>query len=125
MKVCTKCSESKPLSEFSPSYKFRLKDGSTRHYRSTACKPCKALAKRLRQRNLSRKDWDKLSAVWACQICGKDGDVELCVDHDHKTGKVRGLLCRYCNLGIGNLQDSPKLLRSAISYLTEHKETNK
>lgn len=42
----------------------------------------------------------------------------LHVDHDHSTGKVRGLLCRKCNVAIG-LLDSQKLLERAAFYLTE------
>lgn len=40
-----------------------------------------------------------------------------CIDHNHETGEIRGLLCRSCNHGIGNLGDSPKVLQSAIEYL--------
>lgn len=42
---------------------------------------------------------------------------DLCVDHCHKTGKVRGLLCHSCNAGIGHFGDSIEKLKSAISYL--------
>lgn len=41
----------------------------------------------------------------------------LDVDHCHKTGKVRGLLCRHCNTAIGLLRDDPDLMRRAIGYL--------
>lgn len=41
----------------------------------------------------------------------------LAVDHDHKTGKIRGLLCSDCNTGIGKLKDSVEVLQSAIRYL--------
>lgn len=50
-----------------------------------------------------------------CEIC--DGVRLLGVDHNHKTGKVRGLLCRSCNSGIGQLKDSIELLVSAVEYL--------
>ena len=40
------------------------------------------------------------------------------VDHCHKTGKVRGVLCRQCNTGIGQLNDDPKLLQKAVRYLS-------
>lgn len=40
-----------------------------------------------------------------------------CIDHNHETGEIRGLLCRGCNHGIGSLGDSPKVLQSAIEYL--------
>ncbi|MGH7383314.1 MAG: endonuclease VII domain-containing protein [Candidatus Methylomirabilales bacterium] len=53
-----------------------------------------------------------------CAICREPpGDQSLAVDHDHNTGKVRGLLCKNCNLGIGNFRDDAQLLISAIEYL--------
>ena len=55
-----------------------------------------------------------------CAICGKpDGGQALGVDHNHETGKVRGLLCRGCNTAIGSLHDSPLLLLFAIEYLVK------
>lgn len=50
-----------------------------------------------------------------CKICGKEK--ELHVDHSHKTGEVRGLLCHRCNNGLGCFDDSPALIQSAIAYL--------
>lgn len=41
----------------------------------------------------------------------------MCVDHDHETGELRGLLCSKCNRGIGLLCDAPVILRRAIEYL--------
>jgi|694.fasta_scaffold119457_6 hypothetical protein len=53
-----------------------------------------------------------------CLICGrKPRKRPLAVDHDHKTGKIRGLLCGTCNTGMGHLQDSPELLEKAAAYL--------
>lgn len=61
--------------------------------------------------------YDKMRAAQngLCAICGHHKKLD--VDHDHKTGKVRGLLCRSCNIGIGYLKESPELLRSAADYL--------
>lgn len=47
----------------------------------------------------------------------KGSRVSWSIDHCHKTGKVRGLLCKTCNTGIGHLKDDPNILRSAINYL--------
>lgn len=65
-----------------------------------------------------------------CAICGKPETmairgktVSLAVDHDHKTGKIRGLLCTPCNRGIGLLKDDPNILNKAISYLALHNDS--
>ena len=52
-----------------------------------------------------------------CAICGANVDLELHVDHDHRTKKVRGLLCGKCNKAIGLLNDDPELLLAAKVYL--------
>lgn len=59
-----------------------------------------------------------------CKICNNPPvkfKPVLYVDHDHETGKVRGLLCHFCNAGIGMLKDSPALLKRAIKYLKSNK----
>jgi hypothetical protein len=59
-----------------------------------------------------------------CAICGNPETairmnkiVAMSVDHNHSTGKRRGLLCTACNIGIGSLAESPERLRAAIAYL--------
>ena len=59
-----------------------------------------------------------------CKICGldqKESVKALAVDHCHATGKIRGLLCGKCNLGIGYFQDREDVLNKAIEYLRESK----
>ena len=56
-----------------------------------------------------------------CFICEtNEPDQTLAVDHYHPTGVVRGLLCRDCNLGLGNYKDDPRLTRRATAYLEAH-----
>ena len=61
-----------------------------------------------------------------CAICkssiktigGSQNRIEIgCVDHNHATGKVRGLLCHSCNRALGLLKDSKEVLRNALNYL--------
>jgi hypothetical protein len=55
-----------------------------------------------------------------CAICGVSQSQQkhpLCVDHCHRTGKVRALLCRNCNFGLGQFKDSPELLKIAAKYI--------
>ena len=52
----------------------------------------------------------------SCTIC-KSTDLPLVVDHCHTTGDVRGVLCNFCNTGLGHFRDDPKRLSNAIEYL--------
>jgi RecJ-like exonuclease len=57
---------------------------------------------------------------FSCLICKKhesEFKKVLSIDHDHKTGKIRGLLCQFCNTGLGFFRDNINLLESAIGYL--------
>jgi len=70
--------------------------------------------------NLSTEEYEKLLEQQnnLCGICGKNlSEVSPCVDHEHETGRVRGLLCRRCNSGIGHFSDDPELIRKAIVYV--------
>jgi len=61
----------------------------------------------------------------SCAICSTEINlVNLHVDHDHETGKVRGLLCRSCNLALGMICDDPSKASGLASYLSHHKITN-
>lgn len=88
-----------------------------------------ALIRMLKHRyGLSYKDYQQLyeNQKGNCAICKSPlplgGYKGLYVDHDHETEKVRGLLCSYCNAGLGNFKDSKVFLQNAINYITEHKK---
>jgi hypothetical protein len=124
---CVRCREVKKFNEFQKaSYKpFGV---------SSVCKPCSSIReKEYKQRNPERfKDknlkiahgisYDDYIMMYVlqeakCLIC-KQKFPSLVVDHCHKTGKRRGLLCGNCNIGIGNLQDNPEIVANAYNYLT-------
>lgn len=88
----------------------------------------------LRRYNLPYAEYRKLFKAQngKCAICrkpqtevfGKTGETKrLCVDHCHKTNRVRGLLCSHCNRALGKMQDSKELLQAAIDYLNKYDYT--
>lgn len=66
-----------------------------------------------------------LSQDGRCAICENEiepDDPRTHVDHCHETGAVRGILCHWCNVGIGSLREDLLILSNAIKYLNNHKE---
>jgi len=142
LKRCSVCRELKPLSEFYNSKKS--KDG--KGYR---CKPCDTIARKkwsldnpVRSRESARNrsikhaygitpdDYNKLLMAQdnKCAVCGTDiqtynmGHIKhFAVDHDHTTGKIRGLLCHNCNRSIGLLKEDPEVLRKAANYIERNR----
>jgi hypothetical protein len=81
-----------------------------------------SIRRRLKKYGLTKEQFDQMFEVQKglCAICKFDllkGIYGVAVDHDHVTGKVRGLLCHPCNRGLGQFQDSENLLEQAIHYL--------
>ena len=74
-----------------------------------------------RSSGLSLDDYERMLKAQGgrCAICRQPPNPKISfhIDHDHQTGKVRGLLCFTCNNGLGQLQDSPVLLRKAAAYV--------
>lgn len=71
---------------------------------------------------ISRATFDELSKN-GCESCGeKEG--QLCVDHDHKTSKVRGVLCTKCNFALGLLLNDENLILKLAAYIRERSKEN-
>lgn len=102
------------------------------------CKECfKVIAKKSYHKYYNERNFDISDAerqaiddrqYGVCAICKEeetiiDGQTKevkpLSLDHNHKTGKVRGLLCTKCNIGLGNFNDEAYLLRRAADYLEQ------
>ena len=135
-KQCSKCKEIKPLDAF---HRTKVKrDGHT-----CACKVCRnayarqkhyagpkrpyahvsseqrRIYRRLGMHGISNDTYNEMfiNQKGKCAICGKlqsEFNYPLFVDHDHKTGKVRGLLCAGCNTGLGFFE---KLHKEMQAYL--------
>lgn len=117
--TCAKCGIDRPAERFEP--------------RRRTCRDCvNATARAARKRTYSseRQRWYDYGLTQAafhamidaqggrCPICGRVPP-KLVVDHDHRSGVVRGLLCGPCNLGLGHLRDQPVLCERAADYLRE------
>lgn len=79
----------------------------------------------IRKYNITLDDYNKIlfEQGYKCRICNieaKELKKGLVVDHCHSTGKVRGLLCSKCNMGLGLFEDNPEFLASAEEYLKEN-----
>jgi hypothetical protein len=70
---------------------------------------------------LTEEQWQELyiRQDGRCALCGDrfTEDNVPCIDHDHNTGQVRGMLHFKCNIGLGHFNDDPELLRLAAEYL--------
>ena len=143
MKKCYTCKEVKPLDDYTKS--TTNKDGLR-----GSCKPCRTnYTKEYFKRNVdSQRRHSRTSnlkkfgvdAQWyydtldkqggCCDICGdtmnttritkRTPNPRFAVDHDHKTGKLRGLLCCRCNRTLGLFKDNQSSIEKAIKYLERH-----
>ena len=111
---CSSCRIERPFSEFRNH--AGLKWGKFK-----VCGPCLSDQRRLRIYGVTPEQFKAMVDVQggACAICLKvpDDSFGLCVDHDHATDEIRGLLCNPCNRTIGVLGDDVAILERAISYL--------
>lgn len=80
---------------------------------------------------VERDEADRMIAAQGglCAICCREPSKiyrghcsRLHVDHDHRTGKVRGMLCIACNRALGCARDDPKVLEAMAAYLRKHQE---
>jgi hypothetical protein len=137
---CSTCGTIKALDQFSTDKNRKF----GKHYQCKDCNYASHLAYRAADRgrylrksrgaNFRKRGWNITAAQYdellmaqggLCGICrgvetqkhGSGHVKSLAVDHDHKTGAIRGLLCSWCNKGLGLFRDDPTLLTFAMAYL--------
>jgi hypothetical protein len=112
-KFCPGCSQIKPMSDWNANRAAR--DGWASY-----CKSCSAQRGRIgylaRKYSLSPDEVEALFAAQpVCPICLKNKPAHI--DHDHETGRIRGVPCFTCNAAIGQLRDDPVIMRRAAAYV--------
>ena len=142
-KVCTQCEIEKPLTDFfsrgvklAHLYKSRCKlcmqakrqewaMQNKEHLNDWRRKNWVTANRRLKRRGATQQIYNELYEAQrgCCAICSEPEEKFswLCIDHDHTSGRIRGLLCPNCNRGIGLLKDSSELLQKAHHYLESAK----
>ena len=143
LKTCKTCGEAKRRDEFD-NHKL------TRDKKQTSCKQCCREANKARYHALTQEQKDRrvaqikarkygmtLEEMAAyvdahgdlCDVCGRPDTThrkatwthKLTFDHDHATGKFRGLICSTCNVTIGNARDDPAVLRHLADYIERNR----
>lgn len=118
-KWCPRCQDYRPKDA------FPTRTDTKKH--AAYCRPCQKAYNQERRLKLHYGiDWDEYEFLLAaqdyrCAICqGRPRKHTLAVDHDHKTGEIRGLLCSRCNHRLlGSANDDPARLRRAADYLEQ------
>lgn len=148
MKTCSKCKVDQPIEMFyrnhgnqcKPCLNIQAKNWviknperrkaiSKRHYDKQAHRVRRQWVLR-RYFNMSIERYEEMlkEQEGKCAICSRipDGSEKrkLAVDHDHKSGTVRALLCGECNRGLGLFKDDPELMQKAAKYLNDYRRSD-
>ena len=119
-KTCSKCGKNFPTKMFHR----RTYSSGTAGFQSR-CKSCQTNVRReyykpdekIRQRlKISDEFYEELMSNDNCAVCGCTM-IKKCIDHDHKTKKIRGVLCTNCNTALGLFKDNVSVMKDAIQYL--------
>jgi hypothetical protein len=127
-KVCKTCKDEKLYEDFNCN-----KNGVPNRNECSKCRSSKRVGPKQKDRRfrysygITLEQYNQMSEsqLGVCLICKRKSlnrwGIELCVDHCHETGKVRGLLCDKCNKGLGQFEDNISVLECAIEYLKQNK----
>ena len=127
MKKCIKCGETKSFDKFPTRSDCELIRGDcractaayAREYRKNNTHAIR-ITSAANNYNITKERAEELYAQTNCNICSRKltSYKRKHIDHCHETGRVRGILCSQCNVGLGMFQDDPERLAKAITYLS-------
>jgi hypothetical protein len=126
LKICTRCKEEKPLDDFYTQH--NIVNGVRFPTLSGKCKSCTIALSIEKRLGVSEEEYNVLylKQNGKCAICFEEETTlsnnmkttkKLSIDHDHTTGKVRGLVCANCNSAIGLFKENADIVLSAYNYL--------
>lgn len=128
---CKPCTRAKKLAWRTANFDRIAAQSRARYDRDKALILARGKEQRMaRKYGISATDYERMSAEQGgvCAICQRlnNGrwDSGLYVDHDHATGRVRGLLCFSCNTALGGFRDSADLMRAGVDYLMKGRATD-
>lgn len=134
--ICKTCKVEKDESSFRIKETRQLKSG-LKSYRNHHCNVCFREIQNSQRKDRYPHAWirnrygvdDKTALYWYeksmtfCEICGKEwqeGTERLCIDHNHFTQEIRGILCKHCNHVLGHSYEKIETLESSIVYLKKN-----
>jgi hypothetical protein len=127
---CLKCTNVESVESYNRNKDFRIERLKRNYKKFRKDKILQSLKSRMKFKyGLSIEEYNSMleSQNHKCMICKTPTENlkrKLAVDHCHTTNSVRGLLCGTCNTGLGQLKDSPELLRKAAEYIEFYKNRN-
>lgn len=119
-KICNVCHKLKKTTEFAKNQNAK----NNRSVRRPSCKDCRVKMEGVGVSRADKLKWLKKKPVnepFECPICSKRTIAgitsKVVLEHDHRSGKVRGWVCDSCNTGIGRFKDDRELLKRAIKFI--------
>lgn len=109
-----------PNKKYYEANKERLKEYDRKYHNEHYIKGAHVAKQRMKNFGITQEEYNKMleSQNGVCAVCGGlNKGKGLCVDHDHRTGKIRGLLCHKCNLALGMAEDNLETLKNLVTYL--------
>ena len=120
VKLCKTCNRERELKHFSKrtyssgtvGYQPKCKD-CERAKRSQYYKPHETMRRKFK---ITEEQYQKMMEPDDCPCCGRRME-KKCIDHCHKTEKIRGVICNNCNTALGLIDDNKETLSNLIQYL--------